>query len=73
MGTELSRIMHLRLSVVDLCTINLILLSLVCSYSDYAVYSNFTLAFFEDSGWYQVNRSYIEAFDQFELQWGRGS
>ena len=46
---------------------------LVCCYSDYAVYSNFTLAFFEDSGWYQVNRTYIEAFDQFELQWGRGN
>ena len=40
--------------------------------SDYAVFSKFTLAFFEDSGWYQVNYTFINNFDQFELQWGRG-
>ena len=40
--------------------------------SDYAVFSNFTLAFFEDSGWYQVNYTFINNYDQFELQWGRG-
>ena len=42
-------------------------------YSDYAVFSNFTLAFFEDSGWYQVNYTFINNYDQFELQWGRGN
>jgi len=40
--------------------------------NDYAVFSNFTLAFFEDSGWYQVNYTSINNFNQFELQWGRG-
>ena len=42
-------------------------------YSDYAVFSNFTLAFFEDSGWYKVNYTFINNYDQFELQWGRGN
>jgi len=46
------------------------LLFVLCS--DYAVFSNFTLAFFEDSGWYQVNYTFINNYDQFELQWGRG-
>ena len=41
-------------------------------YSDYAVFSNFTLAFFEDSGWYKVNYTFINNYDQFELQWGKG-
>ena len=41
-------------------------------YSDYAVFSNFTLAFFEDSGWYKVNYTFINNYNQFELQWGRG-
>ena len=45
---------------------------LLSVYSDYAVFSNFTLAFFEDSGWYQVNYTFINNYDQFELQWGRG-
>jgi len=40
--------------------------------SDYAVLSNFTLAFFEDSGWYKVNYTFMNNYDQFELQWGRG-
>ena len=42
-------------------------------HSDYAIFSNFTLAFFEDSGWYQVNYTYINNFKQFDLQWGKGS
>ena len=46
---------------------------LLSVYSDYAVFSNFTLAFFEDSGWYQVNYTFINNYDQFELQWGRGT
>ena len=41
-------------------------------YSDYAVFSNFTLAFFEDSGWYQVNYTFVNNYNQFELQWGKG-
>ena len=41
-------------------------------YSDFAVFSNFTLAFFEDSGWYKVNYTFINNYDQFELQWGKG-
>ena len=42
----------------------------VCS--DYNVFSNFTLAFFEDSGWYKVNYTFVNNYDQFELQWGKG-
>ena len=42
--------------------------------SDYNVLSNFTLAFFEDSGWYEVNYTFANSFanDQLvtELQWG---
>ena len=41
-------------------------------YSDFAVFSNFTLAFFEDSGWYKVNYTFINNYNQFELQWGKG-
>jgi len=41
-------------------------------HSDYSVFSNFTLAFFEDSGWYQVNYTFINNYEQFQLQWGRG-
>ena len=44
--------------------------SSVCS--DYNVFSNFTLAFFEDSGWYKVNYTFVNNYDQFELQWGKG-
>ena len=42
------------------------------SFSDYMVYSNFTLAFFEDSGWYKVNYTYTNSFRQFDLNWGKG-
>ena len=55
--------------VVILGTVSISLLS-VCS--DYNVFSNFTLAFFEDSGWYKVNYTFVNNYDQFELQWGKG-
>ena len=48
------------------------MLPFVSVYSDYAVFSNFTLAFFEDSGWYQVNYTFVNNYNQFELQWGKG-
>lgn len=40
--------------------------------NDYMVYSNFTLAFFEDSGWYKVNYTFTNSFRQFDLNWGKG-
>ena len=42
------------------------------SLRDYSVLSNFTLAFFEDSGWYKVNYSSLEDLHQFDLLWGKG-
>ena len=62
-------IVILRCSIPDAVTVTDISLS---TYSDYAVFSNFTLAFFEDSGWYKVNYTFVNNYDQFELQWGRG-
>ena len=43
-------------------------------YSDYSVYSNFTWAFFEDSGFYKVNYSFVALLNehQFDLIWGKG-
>eukprot|EP00731_Ephydatia_muelleri_P017306 Em0010g404a len=40
--------------------------------ADYTTLSNFTLAFFEDSGWYRVNYSYLSTISQFDLRWGQG-
>ena len=34
--------------------------------------SNFTLAYFEDSGWYKVNYSSLEGLNQLDLLWGKG-
>ena len=39
---------------------------------DYSVLSNFTLAYFEDSGWYKVNYSSLEGLNQLDLLWGKG-
>ena len=41
--------------------------------SEYAVVSNFTLAFFEDSGWYKVDYAYTDSYKQpHKLLWGKG-
>jgi hypothetical protein len=39
---------------------------------DYLVYSNFTLKYFNDSGWYRVNFTITNAIDQFDMKWGEG-
>ena len=38
------------------------------------VLSNFTFAFFEDSGWYKVDYGFVNAYmdSQKEMVWGRG-
>ena len=49
--------------------------SLKCYYnssSDYMVLSEFTLALFEDSGWYQANYTALYDLQQNPLQWGKG-
>ena len=41
----------------------------------YNVYSNFTWAYFEDSGWYKVNYTFVNIFheeNQIDLLWGKG-
>ena len=39
---------------------------------DYAVVSEFTLALFEDSGWYKANYTALYNLKQNPLQWGKG-
>ena len=41
-------------------------------YSDYLVLSEFTLALFEDSGWYKANYTALNNLQQNPLQWGKG-
>ena len=40
--------------------------------SDYMVMSEFTLALFEDSGWYRGNYTALNNLKQNPLQWGKG-
>ena len=40
--------------------------------SDYMVLSEFTLALFEDSGWYKANYTALYNLKQNPLQWGKG-
>ena len=40
--------------------------------SDYLVLSEFTLALFEDSGWYKANYTALYDLQQNPLQWGKG-
>ena len=40
--------------------------------SDYLVLSEFTLALFEDSGWYKANYTALYNLQQNPLQWGKG-
>ena len=40
--------------------------------SDYMVMSEFTLALFEDSGWYKANYTALHNLKQNSLQWGKG-
>lgn len=40
--------------------------------SDYLVLSQFTIALFEDSGWYKGNYTALEELNQLPLQWGKG-
>ena len=42
------------------------------SSSDYMVLSEFTLALFEDSGWYRANYTALYNLKQNPLQWGKG-
>lgn len=42
-------------------------------YRDYMVVSNFTWAFFEDSGWYRINYTYTNSIDQLEMKWGKST
>ena len=39
---------------------------------DYQVLSEFTLALFEDSGWYKANYTALYDLKQNPLQWGKG-
>ena len=39
---------------------------------DYLVMSEFTLALFEDSGWYKANYTALYNIKQNPLQWGKG-
>ena len=39
---------------------------------DYEVLTEFTLALFEDSGWYKVNYTALYDLKQNPLQWGKG-
>ena len=40
--------------------------------SDYDVISEFTLALFEDSGWYKANYTALYNLKQNPLLWGKG-
>ena len=42
------------------------------SLRDYEVLSEFTLALFEDSGWYKANYTALYNLKQNPLQWGKG-
>ena len=45
------------------------------SSADLEIVTNFTFAFFEDSGWYQINYTFLNDFiatTQQELLWGKG-
>ena len=48
------------------------LTSYLYSSSDYVVLSEFTLALFEDSGWYKANYTALYDLQQNPLQWGKG-
>ena len=37
------------------------------------VLSEFTLALFEDSGWYKANYTALHSLKQNPLQWGKGN
>ena len=41
-------------------------------FSDYVVLSEFTLALFEDSGWYKADYSVLYYLKQNSLLWGKG-
>ena len=41
-------------------------------YSDYEILSEFTLALFEDSGWYKANYTALYNLKQHPLHWGKG-
>ena len=45
---------------------------MIAFYRDYLVLSKFTIALFEDSGWYKGNYTALEMLDQLPLQWGKG-
>ena len=48
------------------------LLASLCTFiSDYLVLSEFTLALFEDSGWYKANYTALNNLKQNPLQWGK--
>lgn len=36
------------------------------------VLSNFTWAFFEDSGWYSINYAYTNSIESLQMKWGKG-
>ena len=59
------------MKVFDLSSFQTIII-LLFTYSDYAVYSNFTWKLFEDSGWYKVNYTFINTIEQYNLEWGKG-
>lgn len=42
------------------------------NFSDYAILSEFTIALFEDTGWYKANYSALYALNQQKLHWGKG-
>ena len=46
---------------------------LIFTLSDYSILSEFTIALFEDTGWYKANYSALYALNQQKLHWGKGS
>ena len=63
--------MDIHLSKCFILLINKLLHYLL--FSDYMVLSEFTLALFEDSGWYKANYTALYNLKQNSLQWGKGN
>ena len=45
---------------------------LIFTFRDYEILSEFTIALFEDTGWYKANYSALYALNQQKLHWGKG-
>ena len=45
---------------------------MILYFRDYGILSEFTLALFEDSGWYKANYTALYNLKQNPQQWGKG-